>query len=59
MEEIPENYGGFKKEKDFEFSGEDGVASELIMKAGSIETIEIPSLEVPNTVLLLMMLTWN
>ncbi|XP_041024352.1 patellin-4 [Juglans microcarpa x Juglans regia] len=50
MEEIPENYGGFKKENDFEFSGKDGgVASELIMKAGSTETIELPALEVGST----------
>lgn len=60
MEEIPENYGGFKRENDFEFSGKDGVvASELIVKAGSTETIELPALEVPNyLVLLVLTLIW-
>jgi hypothetical protein len=49
VEEIPVNYGGFKRENDFEFSSNDGRVSELILKAGSTEIIEIPALEVPNS----------
>ncbi|OAY47100.1 patellin-4 [Manihot esculenta] len=45
-EEIPVQYGGFKRENDFEFSTEDGKVSELVIKAGSSETIEIPAEEV-------------
>jgi ABC-type uncharacterized transport system ATPase subunit len=45
-EEIPVQYGGFKRENDFEFSSEDGEVSELVIKAGSTETIEIPAAEV-------------
>ncbi|KAJ0980772.1 hypothetical protein J5N97_009027 [Dioscorea zingiberensis] len=43
-EEIPVRYGGFKREKDAEFSIED-VVSELTIKAGSTESIEIPTPE--------------
>ncbi|KAK7303607.1 hypothetical protein RJT34_14517 [Clitoria ternatea] len=50
IEEIPVHYGGFKRENDSEFSAQDGTASELILKAGSTVTIEIPALEVGNTV---------
>ncbi|KAF8408727.1 hypothetical protein HHK36_004795 [Tetracentron sinense] len=50
-EEIPIQYGGLKRENDLEFSIEDGAISELIVKAGSTETIEIPAPEVGNTFL--------
>ncbi|KAJ7969203.1 patellin-4 [Quillaja saponaria] len=53
VEEIPVNYGGFKRENDIEFSGQDVDATDLILKAGSTETIEISALEVGNT------LVWN
>lgn len=47
-EEIPIQYGGFKRENDTEFfSSEDGSVSELILKAGSTQTIEIDAAEVP------------
>ncbi|KAM3701088.1 hypothetical protein ACB098_05G146300 [Castanea mollissima] len=50
VEEIPVDYGGFKRENDFEFFGkEGGSVSELIIKAGSTNTIEIPALEVGST----------
>ncbi|XP_061339737.1 patellin-4 [Gastrolobium bilobum] len=49
IEEIPVQYGGFKRENDSEFSAQDGAVSELILKAGSTATIEIPALEVGNT----------
>ncbi|TKY72419.1 Patellin-4 protein [Spatholobus suberectus] len=49
IEEIPVQYGGFKRENDSEFSSQDGAVSELILKAGSTATIEIPALEVGNT----------
>ncbi|XP_047339378.1 patellin-4-like [Impatiens glandulifera] len=48
IEEIPIEYGGFKRDNDFEFSIEDDV-SELILKSGSIETIEIPTPEAGST----------
>ncbi|KAK7412845.1 hypothetical protein VNO78_04515 [Psophocarpus tetragonolobus] len=48
IEEIPVHYGGFKRENDSEFSSQDGAVSELILKAGSTATIEIPALEVGN-----------
>ncbi|GLU17501.1 hypothetical protein SLE2022_338650 [Rubroshorea leprosula] len=48
-EEVPVQYGGFKRENDFEFTGEDGAVSELTIKAGSTETIEIPADEVGST----------
>ncbi|OAY31598.1 patellin-4 [Manihot esculenta] len=50
-EEIPVQYGGLKRENDFEFSTEDGGASELVIKAGSTETIEIPAAEVGATLI--------
>lgn len=50
-EEIPVQYGGFKREKDFEFSSEDGSVSELTVKAGSTETIELPIEGTGNTLL--------
>lgn len=46
VEEIPIQYGGLKRENDYEFSSEDGVASELILKASSTATIEIPAPQV-------------
>ncbi|KAE9594857.1 hypothetical protein Lal_00013344 [Lupinus albus] len=49
IEEIPVQYGGFKRENDSEFSTQDGAVSELTLKAGSTTTIEIPALEVGNT----------
>jgi hypothetical protein len=41
IEEIPIQYGGFKRDDDFEFSSEDGAASELTIAANSTESIEI------------------
>ncbi|KAK9274916.1 hypothetical protein L1049_022171 [Liquidambar formosana] len=45
IEEIPVHYGGLKRENDSDFSIDDGV-SEVIVKAGSAEAIEIPAPEV-------------
>ncbi|XP_072954065.1 patellin-4 [Typha angustifolia] len=42
VEAIPIKYGGLKRENDTEFSAEDGGVSELIVKAGSTESVEIP-----------------
>ncbi|KAF7842351.1 patellin-4 [Senna tora] len=51
MEEIPVNYGGFKRENESEFTDEeDGGVSEISLKSGSTATIEIPCEEVGNTV---------
>ncbi|XP_014517083.1 patellin-4 [Vigna radiata var. radiata] len=50
IEEIPVQYGGFKRENDAEFSSQDGAVSELILKAGSTATVEIPALEVGKSV---------
>ncbi|KAM5587329.1 patellin-4 [Rosa sericea] len=51
-EEIPVQYGGFKRENDTEFfSSEDGSVSELTLKAGSTQTIEIDLAEVDNSTL--------
>ncbi|CAI9088023.1 OLC1v1022250C1 [Oldenlandia corymbosa var. corymbosa] len=44
-EEIPVRYGGLKREDDPDFSTQDGV-SEITVKSGSTEVIEIPALEV-------------
>lgn len=46
VEQIPIQYGGLKRDSDFEFSAEDCTASELIIKATSTATIEIPAPEV-------------
>lgn len=46
VEEIPIQYGGLKRENDFEFSFDDSAVSELIIKAGSTATIEINATEV-------------
>lgn len=48
--QIPVQYGGLKRETDSEFSVDDD-AQEAIVKAGSQETIEIPTPEVPLTFL--------
>ncbi|EHA8589093.1 patellin-4 [Cocos nucifera] len=59
-ESIPIKYGGLKREKDTEFSVEDGGVSELIVKAGSAECIEIPAPEVGTTLLWdLIVLGWE
>ncbi|KAL6991923.1 hypothetical protein U1Q18_010034 [Sarracenia purpurea var. burkii] len=50
VEEIPIQYGGLKRDNDFEFSLEDGV-SEYIITAGSTITIEIPAPEVGATLI--------
>ncbi|KAL0695805.1 hypothetical protein Bca4012_062985 [Brassica carinata] len=46
-EEIPVQYGGFKRENDTEFSNE--AVSEVVVKPGSSETIEIPAPETEGT----------
>ncbi|KAI4365240.1 hypothetical protein MLD38_021240 [Melastoma candidum] len=48
-EEIPIQYGGLKRDNDFEFSADDGTVSELSVKAGSTEVIEVPLEEVGKT----------
>ncbi|XP_010690123.2 patellin-4 [Beta vulgaris subsp. vulgaris] len=53
LDEIPTQYGGFKRENDSEFSAEDGGVSEIILKPGSTETIEIPAPDGGSTV------TWD
>ncbi|KAK7329650.1 hypothetical protein VNO77_23822 [Canavalia gladiata] len=50
IEEIPVNYGGFKRENDSQFSSQVGAVSEIFLKAGSTATIEIPTLEVGNII---------
>ncbi|XP_059288803.1 patellin-4 [Lycium ferocissimum] len=49
IQEIPIQYGGLKRENDFEFSVSDCEASEILLKAGSTETIEIPAVDVEST----------
>lgn len=49
IEEIPIQYGGLKRDTDFEFSTGDGVASELFIKAASTAIIEIPAAEAGTT----------
>ncbi|KAF8092840.1 hypothetical protein N665_0400s0039 [Sinapis alba] len=46
-EEIPVEYGGFKRDDDTEFSNE--AVSEVVVKPGSSETIEIPAPETEGT----------
>lgn len=59
-EEIPVQYGGFKRENDFDFSMQDGFVSELIVKSGSTRTIEIPTPDVgPTTIWDLTVLGWE
>ncbi|KAA0048540.1 patellin-4 [Cucumis melo var. makuwa] len=43
VEEIPVQYGSFKGDNDYEFTAEDGVVSEINLKAGSTASIEIPA----------------
>ncbi|XP_049371830.1 patellin-4 [Solanum verrucosum] len=49
IHEIPIQYGGLKRENEFEFSVSDCEASEILLKAGSTETIEIPAVDVEST----------
>ncbi|PIM97970.1 Phosphatidylinositol transfer protein SEC14 [Handroanthus impetiginosus] len=49
IQEIPIKYGGIKRENDFEFSASDGEVTEVVIKAGSTETIEIPTPEAGTT----------
>ncbi|KAK4491542.1 hypothetical protein RD792_002294 [Penstemon davidsonii] len=49
IQEIPTQYGGIKRENDFEFSGTDAEAVEVVIKAGTTETIEIPTPEAGTT----------
>ncbi|XP_052201909.1 patellin-4-like [Diospyros lotus] len=51
LEEMPIRYGGFKRDNDFEFSFEDAGVSELVLKAGSTATLEIPVPEVGATLI--------
>lgn len=51
MEEIPTQYGGFKRENDFEFAAEGGEVSEIVLKPASTETIEIAAPEVGATII--------
>ncbi|KAH0985248.1 hypothetical protein GBA52_012425 [Prunus armeniaca] len=48
-QEIPSQYGGFKRDNDTEFSSEDCAVSELILRAGSTGTIQIDTAEADNT----------
>ncbi|XP_043690186.1 patellin-4-like [Telopea speciosissima] len=50
-ENIPIQYGGLNRENDSEFSIENGSVSELLVKSGGTETIEIPVPEVGTTAL--------
>lgn len=45
-ENIPVQYGGLKREDDKEFSAENGMASEMVIRAGATASVEIPILEV-------------
>ncbi|KHG20731.1 Patellin-4 -like protein [Gossypium arboreum] len=59
-EEVPVQYGGFKRENDFEFSDQDAAVSEISIKAGSTVTIEIPAEEVGSTSIWeLLVLNWE
>jgi len=46
MEEIRTQYGGFKLENDVEFAATGGEVSDIVLKLGSAETIEITAPEV-------------
>ncbi|KAK6123824.1 hypothetical protein DH2020_042425 [Rehmannia glutinosa] len=60
IQEIPIQYGGIKRENDFEFSSTDGEATEVVIKAGSTETIEIPTPECGTTFIWdLIVLGWE
>ncbi|XP_021765388.1 patellin-4-like [Chenopodium quinoa] len=43
FDEIPIQYGGFNRENDIEFNSEEGVVTEICLKPGSTEIIEIPA----------------
>ncbi|XP_021749781.1 patellin-4-like [Chenopodium quinoa] len=43
FDEIPIQYGGFNRENDIEFNSEEGVVTEIFLKSGSTETVEIPA----------------
>ncbi|OVA05129.1 Cellular retinaldehyde binding/alpha-tocopherol transport [Macleaya cordata] len=59
-EQIPLRYGGMKRENDSEFSTEETTVSELTVKAGSTESIEIPAPEVGTTLVWdLIVLGWE
>ncbi|KAG0461990.1 hypothetical protein HPP92_020466 [Vanilla planifolia] len=45
LENIPNTYGGFKRENDEEFSAENGKASEASLKGGSTAIVEIAIIE--------------
>ncbi|KAK4347392.1 hypothetical protein RND71_033731 [Anisodus tanguticus] len=49
IQEIPIQYGGLKREIDFEFSVSDCETKQILLKAGSTETIEIPAADVEST----------
>ncbi|XP_027184809.1 patellin-4 [Coffea eugenioides] len=49
IQEIPIQYGGLKRDVDFEFSTADGEASEIVIKGGSTEIVEIPAPEIGTT----------
>ncbi|CAN1226473.1 PATL4 [Linum grandiflorum] len=51
IEQVPAQYGGFKRENDYEF-GDEEMIHESVVKAGSTETIEIPTPEVGSGTLL-------
>ncbi|KAL0442392.1 UNVERIFIED_CONTAM: Patellin-4 [Sesamum latifolium] len=60
IQEIPIQYGGIKRENDFEFSVSDGEATEVVIKAGSTQTIEIPTPEAGTTFIWdLIVLGWE
>ncbi|KAK4440275.1 Patellin-4 [Sesamum alatum] len=60
IQEIPIQYGGIKRENDFEFSVGDGEATEVVIKAGSTQTIEIPTPEAGTTFIWdLIVLGWE
>ncbi|KAJ4966625.1 hypothetical protein NE237_018474 [Protea cynaroides] len=48
-ENIPIQFGGLKRENDSEFSVEDGIVSELLVKNGGKETVEIPVPKIGST----------
>ncbi|KAK4399463.1 Patellin-4 [Sesamum angolense] len=60
IQEIPIQYGGIKRDNDFEFSASDGEATEVVIKAGSTQTIEIPTPEAGTTFIWdLIVLGWE
>ncbi|XP_010262495.1 PREDICTED: patellin-4-like [Nelumbo nucifera] len=57
-ENIPVHYGGLQRDDDDEFSPEDGV-SELIVKSGAVESIQIPAEAGVTLVWDLMVVGWD